>query len=176
MPKELTLPGREEIRQLPRWARVALATRAVRRVASSFPLFFPDASSKQIQTIETALSLSESAAKECFESDHPLVEKMEEATQACEKLATTLIDPAPQAAWIALGAARAVEAARIACRGNRLLVVDSACKAIESAVEAVGTEAIQAGLHRDWQKLLKLIQKEEWTKDTPAPAKLFGAI
>jgi hypothetical protein len=149
MPKELTLPCREDVRQLPRWGRVAPAARALRRVQSRFALDVPDATSRQLDLVEQAISLAERAAKECFESDHP---------------------------FVAIGAARGADAAHIACSGNRLLVVDHAMSAIVAATEAVGIEAIQKGLHKDWQKLLKRIEQEECDKDTPFPAKVFGSI
>jgi hypothetical protein len=176
MPKELTLPCREDVRQLPRWGRVALAARAVRRVQPQFALDVPEATSRQLDLVEQAISLAERAAKECFESDHPFVAKMKAASTACEKLAKALIEPSATAAWVALGAARVADAARIACSGNRLLVVDHAMSAIVAATEAVGIEAIQKGLHKDWQKLLKRIEQEECDKDTPFPAKVFGSI
>lgn len=176
MPKELTLPSREDVRRLPRWGRVALAARVMRRVQPRFKLDVPDATSRQLDLIEQAISLAERAAKERFESDHPFVAKMAEATSACEKLAKSLIEPSASAAWIALGAARCADAARVACAGNRLLVVDHCMSAIEAAIEAVGISGIQAGLHRDWQKLLKRIEQEECDKDTPFPAKVFGSI
>jgi hypothetical protein len=176
MRKPLVLPNREEIGKLPRWARVALAARAVRRVQPLFKIALPEANSRQLQSIENAITLAEQSAKECFESDHPYTKKIQEAIEVSERLAKLILKQSPSAAWIALASVRALSAALVACKGNRVLVADHASEAIEAVLESNSNESIRSGIASDWQKLLKLIEAEEWTKDTPVAPKVFGTI
>lgn len=60
----VTLPTKEEIETLPRWARVAFAARFSRRVAPLFVHFWPGAPQVHVKAIERAVMSMEFSARE----------------------------------------------------------------------------------------------------------------
>ncbi|HEX4612920.1 MAG TPA: hypothetical protein VH092_32305 [Urbifossiella sp.] len=61
MPNEVKLPTEDDIRRLPRWARVAFAARCARRVAPLFQQFWPKALPKHVRAVEHAVEIAEQA-------------------------------------------------------------------------------------------------------------------
>ena len=59
MPKKGAIPTRDEIKQLPRWAQVAFATRCARRVQPLFTAFWPDTPQKYVEVLEQAIVIAE---------------------------------------------------------------------------------------------------------------------
>ena len=59
---EATLPTEKEIRQLPRWARVAFAARCARRALPLFVKHWPNAPRHHVEAITNAVEVAESAA------------------------------------------------------------------------------------------------------------------
>jgi len=57
------IPTKEEIEQLPRWARVAFAARCARRVQPLYVIAWPDAHKNHIRDIDAAITLAEEAAE-----------------------------------------------------------------------------------------------------------------
>jgi hypothetical protein len=60
---KVRLPTEEELRTLPRWARVAFALRCALRVRPLLTHFWPDAPRKRVEAIDRALTLTQAAVE-----------------------------------------------------------------------------------------------------------------
>jgi hypothetical protein len=62
MGDDVKLPTEKEVRQLPRWARVAFAARCARRVEPLLKLHWPEAPQQDVQAVGMAIRAAEIAA------------------------------------------------------------------------------------------------------------------
>ncbi|MEM9065772.1 MAG: hypothetical protein AAGB51_09820, partial [Planctomycetota bacterium] len=58
----MSLPSKEELRTLPRWALVAYAARCARRVQPLFKASWPDAPAEHVEAVDKAITLAERSA------------------------------------------------------------------------------------------------------------------
>lgn len=157
------LPSAEEIAKLPRWAQVAFAARAVRRV---LPLFQPDF---------PPLKLAEHA--------HNVYHAVEAAEQAAAISAVTpsLVQPGytalelnqtpSQSGLVAAAADYIDEAAR------QIHLPD--LTRLATAAVWVSANTNTANIHyfrRDFDHLASLAEWQKWDDDTPVPPEVFGPL
>jgi hypothetical protein len=184
---DATLPTREEIARLPRWARIAFAARCARRV---FPLF-----SYQWKSAPKALSDAVSLALESAEATAARKGANASRASAAANRATAAASSARsvEAPLAAVAVADAASAAACAARAaladlgtdddydplTLLLLDDTSADAASAAVIAadyagVANGHIVAAIRRDCDIVASLTRSEHWTDNTPVPAEVFG--
>jgi hypothetical protein len=149
---EVTLPTKEEIAQLPRWARVAFAARCARRALPLFSKYWPYARKDRVETATRAVEVTERSASVAiaFPVDYT---------------------PLSPDAYSTATAAAAHSAA--------FTVPFHAIDAHHTA-NAV-THTARAGVARsrirqDFELLLVKCRRLGWTDDTPVPPSVFPPI
>src|SRR5688572_9068688 len=95
MGDDTTLPTKEEIERLPRWARVAFAARCARRVLPLFRGFWPAAPAEYAAAVERAVGFVEHAAAAASDNAHAAARAAAEARAAAARAAAA---PATRAA------------------------------------------------------------------------------
>jgi hypothetical protein len=169
----------QEVQPLPRWARLAFATRCIRRAR---PLL--RAPAPQVRILEDALARTEESARLGRSGD-----ELAEAAASAYTLALDNLDgKAPSAGepeavvvtcMVAHATAFAAEAATLSeARLAAYLVaqsVDFAVHAFRVAGAANTAETIQA-MRRDLQKLRDAVERQGWTDRSPVPPEVFGAL
>lgn len=155
---DVTLPTEDEISQLPRWARVALAARCARRALPHHQKNWPDAKKKLIESIEKAVTLAEEATTTgtVYPDDANIIATLSEAV-------TGSMHDAKYAALYA-----AIYASIGASKPNASLGAAILAPAFASRA-GVAIEFIRA----DFQQVLDTSQREGWTDDTPVPPTVF---
>ena len=146
---EATLPSVDEIRQLPRWARVAFAARCARRVLPMFTKHWPDAPREHVEAVTRAVEFAGSAAHDDdddFEFDAPYADAADAAVAA------------RNAAADARSAADAADYAAAAARS--------------AATAGIAIPSIRA----DFQRVLDASRRGKWTDSTPVPPSVFGPL
>lgn len=162
------IPNKEEIAQLPRWARIAFAARCVRRVQPLYEGLWPDAPQKHISAIEHAIALAERTA----------AIGLSESYESIARKAATAADPA-----IHRAAAYVAYAASSAAAASGTSDITPACEAMDSvyaAVNSTGSEEIQSkiikGICRDFEGLKLQSSEKEWSDRMSVPQDVFGPM
>ena len=150
---EPQLPTEDDIKQLPRWARVAFAARCARRAQPLFKKHCPDAPEKHDIAIETAISLAEQFTVTDFTNAYS--NAYYAAAYAYNADFTNAYDAAYAAAY-AIGATHADADATHAIRRSHRAGVSL------------------ADIHRDFTTILELARKHTWDDNTPVPPSVFG--
>jgi hypothetical protein len=180
-PNRSLVPTREEIAQLPRWARVAFAARCARRVLPLFRRGWPEAPAKSISGVKRTVELAERAAAVAG-LDPDLAPT--EAAQTIVLADTLTLRRAPSAAFaaaeVAFGAAETAYATVYAPRpdaANRETLAASrlAFKLI-CGFATLGTVRLVASPIRDFIRLVRLAKQQNWNDDTPVPPQVFGPM
>jgi class 3 adenylate cyclase len=162
-------PTAEEVKRLPRWARVAFAARCARRAMPLFEL--SGGVTRDLSPVNAAIAAAEdfaSAARSApgvFDND---------AEDGAEKAA--------RAAKIAEGDKRAHAAARSACSAawaayegaSRSSAHQQAANAVHFAVEAIPSGLSQ--VWADYDRVTELAIDQVWTDATPVPPSVFGPM
>ncbi len=177
----------EQLKQLPRWALVALAVRGARRAQPLFLTDWPDAPEEFQQTIENALALTEASAANGTE--HP---DLKEAASQAGKTATTAANLTARFASFTVTFA-AVNAAHVATAEN----TDNAVAFVQAATDSChksatfasaksalfkslqqGTvaTALRQALQRDFDTLLERARTKAWTTTTPVDMASLGPL
>jgi hypothetical protein len=155
------VPSPKEMAKLPRWAQVAFAARCARRVLPIMVAFLANAPSQHLQALERAVHVAENAGA-CT---------MRDAGEAILAAGTINGAGAPFAAAAAAAAAltggNATGAVSDALTGATYLLYQ---------VGTIGTVELLAAPARDFDRLLRLAEKEKWTDDTPVPQSVFGPM
>ncbi len=177
----------EQLKQLPRWALVALAVRCARRAQPLFLTDWPDAPEEFQQTIENALSLT--AASAANGTAHP---DLKEAASQAGRTATTAANRTARFSSFTVTFA-AVNAAHVATAENS----DNAIAFVQAAVDSCHKSAtfasakfalfknLQPGtvanafrqvMQRDFDALLERARTEAWTTTTPVDPASLGSL
>lgn len=152
-----------EIRKLPKWARVAFASRCIRRVVGLYRHAYPDAPTKHIQALERVVNAVEDSARR-----GQLV--VDRAAVAAVRAAIA-VAPAPAA-----DIATAVNAA-IAVRANAAAAATTTVRAAEhAATHYVEKDAVEAAHESDFHLLLQLATEGKWSNKTPVTPEVCGPI
>lgn len=164
MGENVTLPSDEEIAELPRWARAALAARCARRVLPLFLHDWPKAPASHVQSItETVLHAEVGAAT----ASVPF------AAMAAS-VSTTSAAAAVASAQIAAGVADAVAAA--AETVETVSSRDFVLPVVATIVSAVAAGVTAASVRYDFDTLRQRATAGAWTDDTPVPPTVFGPM
>lgn len=167
MADECSLPTRDEIATLPRWARVAFAARCARRVLPLFRAKWTNAPPEQVLLLKHAVDFSELSASRAvaiYEHVHgghlPIAVRL--ATQA-GNIAVSAPREVQRVAYAAANAARA------AAFAHPLATFDAVSEATSSRLSI-------SPILNDFQAVRNLSQAENWTDDTPVPPCVFGPL
>lgn len=165
-----TLPTKEEIEQLPRWARVSFAARCARRVEPLFHHNWPSASETHERHVRHAVEHAEMFASEgMFDLDvdgtatFSAVEAAEAgdaATAAEAIIAANVAD----AAYAAASVITAVDPA------------DATVATVVSASDAADASDLAWLLRQDYETVSDAGRRRNWTDDTPVPPSVFGPL
>jgi hypothetical protein len=184
MADKVKLPTREEIKQLPRWARVAFAARCARRVLPLVKHFWKCAPEHYLKALDKAVSAAETVAGrtatylDVYTSAAVVTAAVAAAAAAADArvVGAAAANAAGAAAANAARAARAPTAdddapgaaARATAYAAAYTYPEAACVAYVVATE----KAIRA----DFECLLLRARDENWTDDTPVPPTVFGSM
>jgi len=163
---EPSVPTKDEIAQLPRWARVAYAARCARRVLPLFQHAWAEAPTEYVKAIETAVNLAELAAA----SASPAAEHLASSVSAAAASASN----ASVAASAASAAAVAYDAV-CASAAPAASIASFAARAAEHSAAAVNIPAT-AAIRADLDLLVKAANAYEWDDATPVPPEVFGSL
>jgi hypothetical protein len=175
MADDVQLPTADEIRQLPRWARVAFVARCARRVLPLFKHDWPNAPMKYVRAVERAVAVAEqfAVAHTITSFDAANLDFVGKSAAATNHLT------AMRAVCVAERAAVIVYYAR---ELNTRLEVDCAREGASQAVQAAASPEIAAGsvtsslIAKDFRTLLAMSLVDKWTDDTPVPPDVFGPL
>ncbi len=170
------VPTVEEIRKLPRWARVAFAARCARRVLPLFRHFWPTAPSAHIRAVSNAVSIAEHAAAT-------------RATRATCAAAVADADAAAAAAYdtgddttaadVAFAAAAAAAATRATTVADAVADEDAnaaATTAADAAYAAAADEDARKLIRADLKTILNECASGGWGDNAPVPPTVFGPM
>lgn len=178
------IPTREEeLRIVPRWARMAFAARCARRVQPIFMHDWPDAPEEHVKAVDTAITLSERrpAAGSNFVDSVVVAgaDKAASAARAWDTYAANAADAAA-AARRTPRAGCAADAAHAAADNSTIDALNSAIDAVTSTFRPYANDkpraAAIAAMRRDFDLLKAAAEAEHWTDDTPVPPEFFGPL
>ena len=170
----MSLPSRDDLLKLPRWARLAFAVQCVRRVQSLLWTRETSAAPRQLEPVERAIALAEEVARQAPEyAPDKVVIRLHEAFTAAKKLATAMAKTNPSGSKIAFAAAKTAEAAEYACCAAKMRDSTRAAEAVQAAYEAAPCESLAAAIVLSWKKLIAAATEQEWTNESPIPERFF---
>lgn len=169
------VPQEADLQLIPRWARVALVGRTLRRVLPLLLASWPAATKKFQRAVEWAIAEGESAA-----SQATATADLKNAGMAAMDVYGTQPMRCEPAGYIAFSAARVSFSAREP-------QADSAQDGIEQAAWAVYwyefnqkakgiTSAAVTAIWTDYNHLKAMARREGWTQKTPVPPEVFGPL
>lgn len=184
-PNRPLIPSREEIEQLPRWARVAYAARCAQRVLPLLMHFWPDAPAEHEVALRRAVSLAAqtAAARLCPDSEEVNAPLAREAVYWAGRVADDHTEPATATTEVAQAAADAGHAAYIAvdeCWATHeyfypAYVAWYACSAL-LRVASAGHARIVLSPRHDLDRLMWSSREQKWTDETAVPQEAFGPM
>jgi hypothetical protein len=151
MPR-LQLPTRDEVRQLPRWSRVAYAVRCARLVQPLLAVHLPTAGPRLEKTLDDALRLAGDVAAEqpVWAPDRTVI-RLHAALLALTKHAKRVRKESPIAAAVLTAAAQAAASAEEACCQARFKDATLAAAAATAALAA--DPAALKPIRQAWREL-----------------------
>jgi len=179
VPAKPKTPTEQELRELPRLARVAFAARCARRVQALFNASWPGASEKHLPALDKAITLAERADAAAARS------AVYAAVRAAYASAKGAADDAVKACDADAYDAEAYDAAAYAvASADAVCLADAACLAYAAAyaADAAGksaadaTNAANAAMRRDYALLNEAAKREGWSDETPVPPEFFGPL
>lgn len=178
-PHDVTIPTREDLEQLPRWARVAFAARCARRVQPIFILAWRQGSENRARAVEKAITVTENAAKNGFVTSSIASVAADDAADSADDVYSTASEQYSNAGRAAArAAAYAADAADSAGR-LELHIRDTdagfAARAASSAAEASKGESVRA-MHQDYETLAALKKARRWKDTTKVDPDLLGPL
>ncbi len=166
MPQDPRTPTADELRTLPRWARVAFAARCARRVQPIFVSMWPDAPEEHVAAVQRAISFAEHSAAFGADDDDAITSILDAID----------VGHAARAADAARAAARAaVYAGRAAFGARAADAARAAARAADAAPPRVLGPFIRA-VRADVDLLREAAARENWTAKTPVPPEFFGPL
>jgi hypothetical protein len=175
MPDEPLLPTEEELRKLPRWARVAYAARCALRVLPLFEAAWPEALERDRNAVEWAIIAAARAARAArADGDEAFFAGAAAEAREAAHLAAGL----DSRAYYAADAARAAaDAARAADAAHAAIAAHAVTNAYAAARAAAGADVeTSRAMQADYDLLCSAAQLEHWTDDTPIPQEIFGPL
>lgn len=172
-PGDETLPTKEEIGRLSRWAKVAFAVRCARRAMPWFEHGWAAATPEQVRAVESAVEWAEGVAAR-GETAGAFAGYADFRAATVGWVGGAISMAAAQAAWYAVSAARTAGNANYIPLDGRRLTSDALgaadfARVIERPVTAAATR-------RDYALLFALDAREWWTDDTPVPPAPLGPL
>ena len=146
-----------EIKELPRPAIVAFASRCARRIAPLFPLSWPYAPTRYKHAVIMAI---DSAEQYTFDAKAANL-----ANTAAHAAKTTYI-----------AASAAASAAYNAAKTNDDLALDAMAEHAYATVAYAYTFIKGTTIQTDFERLRQTARKENWTNNTPIPQAFFGPL
>lgn len=169
------VPQDADMRQIPRWARVALVGRTLRRVQPLVLASWPKATKKFLLGVEWAIAEGELAASQAA----PTSDLKKAGMAAMDVYGSQPLRCEP-AGYIAFSAARVSFAAREPEAGSAQYGIVQAAWALywyEFNHKAKGlTSAGVTAIWRDYDHLKSLSQRDDWTKNTAVAPDVFGPM
>ena len=167
------LPTKEEIAELPRWARVAFAARCALRVALAYKPPRKPTAETAVSVVEAAARLAEVAASRAVSFDYMDRVNVMEAVQN----ASASRDRDSMPAWhkqIAAVADIAAHVALYAMGDNN----EGSSRRVHAVASAAGTAVPQtlSPMRRDFDRLADLARYFRLTDDMPVSQELFGPL
>jgi|GEM_PF-2277439 len=161
------VPTEEEIRALPRWARVAFAARCARRVLPLVKHFWKDLPEYHLQTLSHTVDTAEQAARDGMpvSAPRPSAEVFPEAAD---------FDVYSPLAYAAADAA--VYAARAASLISDTASTEAVANAIRAAEGVSDSSTPEQLIRRDFEMILDLAKANNWHDDTPVSPSVFGPL
>jgi hypothetical protein len=169
-PAPNSIPTKDEVATLPRWAMVAFAARCARRVQPVFTAAWPSVPSQHVEAVATAIASAEATAKHArtsFTADPALAA---DAADAAARAAARSSDAADAADAAARTAARAARAA-----ANAVDTASYAARAADAAAAFAATNAASP-MRSDFNLLVALSKQLAWTDDSPVDVALLGPL
>lgn len=180
MADKLRLPTEEDIRQLPRWARVAFAARCARRVLPLLKNSSPELASDAVAALVAAVEEAERSASQAAYEENPALAAHQRAKEVFGRIRTGIATDVARAACNALAGVvpghdyesslstlHAVAYALSQKDAPSADVVPPPPAAIDAVVAAIGV---------DVSSLSTRSGAEGWTDDTPVPPEVFGPL
>jgi len=166
------LPTRDDLLELPRWARVAFAVRCARLVQPLLIVHLPNAGARHVEAVERAIRLAEDAASEAPErAPDKVVIQLHAASVACSKASKSVRKQSPPASAVLTAAAQAAAAAESACCQGR---VKDATAGAEAATAAIAADpALLQSLCQYFSELQDAARAEGWTDKSAIPKRLL---
>lgn len=165
------MPSEGEIKQLPRWARVAFAARCARRVQPLFNQFWSDAPAQHNKAVERAIRLAEESASKAFSNEEALYAASEADNAAVAALGGSnqlASDPAYAAAYAAY------------------LVIDqdnlnntrsnSVIRSLSKGLSRTEKRKYVQQIRNDYERLNKHSREYNWNGRTPVTPDMFGPM
>lgn len=176
-------PTREEISQLPKWARVAFAARCARRVEPLYTSFWPDAPLKYVSVLQEGIQLAEqsaAAADDKFPKDYPdddsfATAEEAEANAASAALATYFAGHAARASG-ALGAGADAAFGAVTRAVSGALEATNAAFYSEEPYATIDGHLAEKAIRADFESILQASKNGRWHHDTPVPPEFFGPM
>lgn len=169
------VPQDADMHQIPRWARVALVGRTLRRVQPLLLATWPKATKKFKRSVERAIAEGELAASQAA----PTPELKDTGMAAMDVYGTEPTD-AETASYIAFAASRVSFAAREPQAGSAQFGIEEAVQAVywyERNQKARGvTSSTVTAIWRDFNRLKSLSQSEGWNNKSPIVPEVFGPM
>jgi hypothetical protein len=162
MTNEVTIPSKEELQVIPRWARVAFGARCARRVQPLIKPDFPGAA-KYLEVTEAAIVMSERSAA-AAEVDHSYVEDDTVKGEGDSDFDAYAHDTA----YAAAAAVDPLDDDHAAAARDAAIAASRAFPAFE--------DPLAVALRYDYQLLRDTAQREGWTDETPVPPQFFGPL
>ena len=167
------VPTQDELRALPRWARVAFAARCAARVLPFIRHLWNDGPPQHPQAVEHAVRVAETAGRSAADHGESLLARDTVFAAADSPLrAATHAAAAYAAGWAADAVVSAAASDFTATRAGQ----EAARAIFETATIDTPLTAQLRCIRRDFVRLKKLARKEKWTDDTPVPPEVFGPM
>jgi hypothetical protein len=168
-PPNNTLPLKDEVIKLPKWARVAFAARCMRRVIPMYRHHMPTASDTDLDALWRSIEAGEQAAELALDTSSisAMADGLRVAGQALQNAADVFGDDqnSPKAQSVAMIALAAATTGMLADMSPFI------------ANHAVGDAFdITLTIRKDFDHLGRLAEWQHWTDDTPVPPDVFGPL
>lgn len=173
----------EEFRDLPRWALVAVAVRAAKRVKTLFHATWPDAPKEHVWAVSNAIDVAERATKSKTRDVLLITESATAASAASHAAAGNVDASAFSATAASLAASAAAQAETEGCVDASISASQAALASLNAAsvfyvtrMRSVAAELTRNAIRADYKRLLKRAREEGWTDDTLVPERAFGPL
>lgn len=165
---------RDELKAIPRWARVAFAARCARRVEPLLRVAWPDVRSDHVAAVARAIDYAEKSAARA-EADSELARGLAlsadiVAERAASNTEAVARGGAYDVAHAATNAVGAVAYLKEAVSGAYYAAVDAA----SALAKIVGED--DTAIRADLEQLRKTARKARWTSETAVPPTFFAPL